>query len=225
MRVMDRCGVSHAVLASCLAIELDTAAGNAATAAAVAAHPGRLSGYLTLNPHQNPDAEAARWAGDSRFVGIKLHPSLHEYPITGPGYRVVWELAARTGWPVLTHTWTGSAYDDPGMVAAVAERHPEVTFLLGHSGALPYGFDTAIELAERHPNLYLEICGSYFTSRDLERMVRRLGAHRVVYGSDFPFIDLRYSIGRVLYADLPLADRVTVLGGAFAALLRKDDVT
>ncbi|SCL26647.1 hypothetical protein GA0070624_3347 [Micromonospora rhizosphaerae] len=219
VRLMDRCGVRRAVLSSCLAIELDTAAGNAATAAAVRSHPDRLAGYLTLNPHQSPEAEVARWADDPGFIGIKLHPSLHEYPVPGPAYGPAWEFAAATGRPVLSHTWTGSAYDDPAMLAAVAERHPDVTILLGHAGALPAGFDTVIELARRHQNLYLEICGSYFTSRALERMVGELGAHRVIYGSDFPFIDLRYSLGRVLFADLPLADRITVLGGAFAALL------
>jgi predicted TIM-barrel fold metal-dependent hydrolase len=219
VRVMDRCGVRQAVLSSCLAIELDTAAGNAATAAAVAAHPERLAGYLTVNPHQNPEAELARWGGHPGFVGLKLHPSLHEYPVTGPAYAPAWEYAAATGRPVLTHTWTGSAYDDPVMLGTVAERHPGVTILLGHAGALPAGFDTVIALARRHPNLYPEICGSHFTGRALERMVGELGAHRVIYGSDFPFIDLRYSIGRVLFADLPYADRVMVLGGTFAALL------
>lgn len=219
VRLMDRCGVDYAVLSSCLAIELDAADGNAATAAAVRAHPDRLGGYLTVNPHQDPEVEVARWADDPAFVGIKLHPSLHEYPVTGPAYRPAWEFAARTGRPVLSHTWTGSPYDDPSLLAAVAERHPDVAILLGHAGALPAGFDTVIELARRHPNLYPEICGSFFTGRSLARLVGELGAHRVIYGSDFPFIDLRYSIGRVLFADLPLADRVTVLGGAFAALL------
>jgi hypothetical protein len=213
VRVMDRCGVRRAVLSSCLAIELDATAGNAATAAAVEAHPDRLAGYLTLNPHQDPEAEVARWADHPGFLGVKLHPSLHEYPVTGPA----------TGRPVLTHTWTGSSYDDPAMVAAVAERHPEVTILLGHAGAVPSGFDTVIELLYRHPNLYLEICGSYFTGRALERFVGELGAHRIVYGSDFPFIDLRYSIGRVLFANLPLAERATVLGGAFRALISRTD--
>lgn len=219
VRVMDRCGVRRAVLSSHLAIELDTATGNAATAAAVDAYPDRLAGYLTINPYQDPAAELARWAGHSGFVGIKLHPSLHAYPVDGPAYAPVWEYAAATGRPVLTHTWAGSDYDDPAMAAAVAERHPEVNILLGHSGALPSGYDAVIALLRRLPNLYAEICGSYFTGQALVRLVSEVGAHRVIYGSDFPFIDLRYSIGRVVFADLPLADRVTVLGGAFAALL------
>lgn len=50
-------------------------------------------------------------------------------------------------------------------------------------------------------------------------MVTALGADRVLYGSDFPFIDLRYSIGRVVFAELELEDRLAVLGGSMRRLL------
>jgi uncharacterized protein len=67
--------------------------------------------------------------------------------------------------------------------------------------------------------VYLEICGTSLTGHWLEQMVRMLGPERVLYGSDFPFIDLRYSIGRVAFARLPLAERLSVLGGAMSKLL------
>jgi len=38
-------------------------------------------------------------------------------------------------------------------------------------------------------------------------MVRALGADRVIFSSDIPFIDLRYSLGRVLFAGLTPASR------------------
>jgi len=224
VRVMDRCGVRLAVLSATHAIELDVRRGNEETAAAVRRYPDRLRGYIVLNPHQDLEAELARWADEPGMIGIKLHPDLHGYPLDGGRYAPVWEYAERTGMPVLTHTWSGSDVDDPALLASVFERHPEVRVLAGHSGAVADGFPRVIELATRYPNLYLEICGSFFTGRWLARMVGELGAHRVIYGSDFPFIDLRYSIGRVLFAELPLADRRMVLGTAFRALVDKEDL-
>ncbi|WP_219509685.1 amidohydrolase family protein [Nonomuraea ceibae] len=221
VRVMDRCGVRRAVFSSTYGIELDASRGNEAAAAAVRAFPDRLSAYIVVNPHQDPETELARWAGTPGMIGVKLHPDLHRYPLDGPRYRPVWEWAERAGAPVLTHTWSWSRVDDPALLGAVFERHPDVKVLAGHAGAVAEGFSRAIELAARFPNLYLEICGSYFTGRWLVRMVGELGAHRVIYGSDFPFIDLRYSIGRVLFAELPLADRRTVLGGAYQSLLKE----
>ncbi len=219
VRVMDRCGVGRAILSSHLAIQLDASAGNDATAAAVAAHPGRLSGYLVVNPWQDPRAELERWAGDPRFAGIKLHPSLHAYPLTGPRYAPAFEYAELTGCPVLTHTQTGSEWDNLSVMGEVAERYPGATVLAGHSGITPTGFDEAITVAHRTPNVVLEVCGSFMRGEDIARMVGELGSHRVVFGSDFPFIDLRMSLGRVLFAALSEDDRAAVLGGTMTSIL------
>ncbi|MEV6964316.1 amidohydrolase family protein [Hamadaea sp. NPDC051192] len=221
VRVMDRCGVSRALFSSHLAIQLDASAGNDVTAAAVSAHPGRLSGYLVINPWQDPRAEAERYADDPRFAGIKLHPSLHHYALTGPRYAAAFEYAELTGCPVLTHTYAGSEWDDLSVVAAVAERYPSVTILAGHSGITPTGFDSAIAVARRMPNVVLEVCGSFMRGEDIIRMVGELGADRVVFGSDFPFIDLRMSLGRVIFAQLSDEERAAVLGGTMLSLLSR----
>lgn len=219
VQVMDRCGVAQAVLSAHLAIAQDSRAGNEETAAAVERHPGRLLGYLVANPYQDPQAELDRWAGHPAIVGIKLHPDLHEYPLTGPAYAPVWAHAARTGMPVLAHTWAGSSYNDVAHVRTVATEHPDVRILAGHAGGVRSGYPAMIELARDCANVYLEVCGTNMTGRWVEAMVRALGPDRVIYGSDFPFIDLRYSIGRVVFARLSLSERRSVLGGAMSALL------
>jgi uncharacterized protein len=218
VRVMDRCGVDRAVLSSHLGLQLDAAGGNRATVRAVDEFPGRLLGYLVINPWHDPEAELATWSGDPRFVGIKLHPDLHGYPLTGSRYRSVWAHAERTGMPVLTHTWYGSPYDDAAHVAEVAERHPDVVLLAGHSGGPEPGIDLAIELAARYPKMILETCGSFVTGHHIERMVGELGAGKVVFGSDFPFIDQRVSLGRTVFARIGDAERTAILGGTATEL-------
>ena len=71
-------------------------------------------------------------------------------------------------------------------------------------------FDEAIELASRNPNVHLEICGSHGHGLLIARMIGELGAHRVIYGSDFPFIDMRTSLGRLVFAGLSDADAAGV---------------
>ncbi|MGH3758061.1 amidohydrolase family protein [Actinophytocola sp.] len=221
--VMDRCGVDVAVLSSLLGLQLDAAAGNLATARAVDAFPGRLLGYLTINPWHDPEAELAAWAGDPRFVGIKLHADLHGYPLTGSRYEPVWAHAERTGTPVLCHTWYGSPFDDPGQVARVAERYPDVVVLAGHAGGPEPGIDVSMEIAARLPNVVLETCGSFVTGHHLERMVDVLPPGQVVFGSDFPFIDLRHSLGRTVFARIGDAERAAILGGTAATLFGISD--
>jgi hypothetical protein len=217
--VMDRCGVETAILSANLAIQLDARAGNDQTAGIVSAHPSRLLGYFVVNPWQDPEGEIARRCDDKRFVGIKIHPDLHHYPMTGKRYDPVWEFAERTGRPVLTHTWLGSEFDDLSHVADVAERHPLAHILAGHAGVRREGIDTAIALARRHPRTYLEVCGSRWHGELIARMVGEVGAEQVIYGSDFPFIDMRMSLGRLVFAPLSDAAAAMVLGGNIARLV------
>lgn len=222
--VMDRCGVSRVVLSAHLALVEDAARGNELTARTTERHPGRLLGYVVANPHQDLEAELRRWADHPGMVGVKLHPDLHEYPLDGPAYEPVWEHAARTGTPVLTHTWGHSRFSGVELVGPVANRHPDVSILAGHAGAMRETFPEMMLIARECANVYLEICGTFFTGQWLRQMVETVGADRVVYGSDFPFIDMRYSIGRVVFADLPLAARQAVLGGTMTALLGRRPV-
>src|SRR5690625_2396821 len=87
--VMDRCGVDLTVISTNRAIQEDSRLGNDETLAAVDAFPDRIRGYGVVNPWQDPEVELERIADDPRFVGIKLHPDLHRYPLTGARYRSV----------------------------------------------------------------------------------------------------------------------------------------
>lgn len=217
--VMDYCGVSRAVFSSHLALQVDTSLGNRITADAVSRFPDRLAGYLVLNPWQDIERELAARSDDSRFVGIKVHPDMHQYPLTGARYRPVWEYAEATGCPVLTHTWHGSDFDGVPEVRAVIDRYPRLTVLAGHSWVRPEGFDDAIETAQRYPNLVLELCGSFNHRSVIERMVGEVGAAQVAHGSDFPFIDMRPALGRLAYARLAPDDLAAVAGGTIERAL------
>lgn len=219
VRLMDRCGVSQAVISSCLAFAHDAKAGNDATAQALEAYPKRFLGYVVVNPHQAIESELSRFYGHPGMVGVKLHPEVHQYPLTGPAYEAVWDHADRTRQPVLIHTSSDSRFNNLEQLARIASEHPAVRLIAGHAGGSRVGFAQAIGVAGQYPNIYLEICGSFATCRWIERMVTALGADRVLYGSDFPFIDLRYSIGRVVFAELELEDRLAVLGGSMRRLL------
>jgi uncharacterized protein len=218
--VMDRTGVRVAVLAANRAIQQDAHVGNSDTLAAVEAHPQRLAGYGVVNPWQDPERELARIAADPRFVGIKVHPSLHGYPVTGARYAGVWSFAEHTGCPVLSHTAHCSDYDRPSAFDAVADRYPGARIILGHAGITPAGVDESIAVAQRHPGLVLEVCGSQMTGPLIVDMVRQLGADRVLFGSDFPFIDQRMSLGRLVCADLGAAELRDILGRNARRLFR-----
>lgn len=222
VRVMDRCGVAITCLSSHVAIGPDWILGNRLTAEAVAAYPDRLVGQAVASPHEPTliRDELSRCFDELGMRAIKLHPDLHQYPITGDGYLPAWEFAAERGCLVLSHTFHGSRYCDPSVFGALAERYPHVPILLVHSGAQTTAFPGAIAVARAHENIYLDLSGSFITGPWIARMVREAGAKRVIFSSDIPFIDLRYSLGRVLFAPLTPQEKTLILGGNIRRLLR-----
>ncbi|HEY3556291.1 MAG TPA: amidohydrolase family protein [Kribbella sp.] len=218
--VMDATGTEVTVLAANRAIQQDAHLGNTQSLAAVDAYPDRIAAYAVINPWQDPERELERLAGDERFVGIKVHPSLHRYPVTGARYAAVWKFAESTGCPVLSHSEHRSPYDAPSIFQDVAERYPGTSVVLGHAGITPPGVDEAIEAAVRYPSLWLEVCGSHMTGPLIRSMVDQVGSDRVLFGSDFPFIDQRMSLGRVVCAPLTQSQRQDVLSGNARTLFR-----
>jgi predicted TIM-barrel fold metal-dependent hydrolase len=221
VRIMDRCGIAKALMASTMAIGPDWITGNRLTAEAVAAYPDRFMGYAVANPNEPSliRGELTRAFGELGFVAVKLHPDLHAHPVSGPGYAPAWQFAAERGCLLLSHTFHGSRFCDPCMFGQLAERYPDVPILLAHSGSVTAAFEGAIALAKKYPNVYLDLSGSYSTGQWIARMVTEAGADRVIWSSDIPFIDVHYSLGRAIFAPLTSREQAMVLGGNIRRLL------
>lgn len=217
---MDRCGVETIVSSGHTALA-DMVAGNAEMAEITCAYPGRWYAYSVYNPNYPALArrELELYEARPTFVGLKLHPTMHRYPLTGDAYRPAFEFASARHLMVLSHTWGGSAYDRPELLAQVAERYPDVTLLAGHSG---HGeFEACLQVARRFPNVYLELTAAYAVGGLIERMVDEVGAFKIVFGCDLPWFDPHYAIGCVVFAHISDEARRAILRTNALRLLRE----
>jgi predicted TIM-barrel fold metal-dependent hydrolase len=223
VEVMDRIGMARACISSIPACGADIPLGNEMTSAAVRAYPDRFIGYASVNPHypERSQTELARSFDELGLLLIKVHPSIMQYPITGSGYEPTWRFASERKTVVLSHTWSGGAICAPKQFESLAKEYPDVTFLLGHSGGSPAGYVEAIAAAQKYPNIYLDICRSVMSPVWVERLVNEVGADRVLWGTDFPFIDPVYLVGRLACTTLSDEDKRKVFGQSAQALLRR----
>jgi hypothetical protein len=219
LATMDRCGVEITVSAGHTALA-DMVLGNAEVLAACDPYPGRWYAYLTYNPNYPAEgrAELTAYERHAAYVGLKFHPTFHAYPITGDAYRPALEFAAARELLVLTHTWGGSAYDRPELLAEVAQRYPTVTFLAGHSGHSQ--FAECMAVARSYPNVYLELTAAYRNRGLIEDMVETVGAHKIIFGCDLPWFDPHYAIGCVVMAHITDDARRAILRENALRLLR-----
>ncbi len=161
---------------------------------AARAHPERFVPFAFLNPalgdevHGELDRRLAEGA-----AGVKLHPWLHGYRLTDAMPVLV--RAAVAGIPVLAHLGTGPAED----VERVMQRLPALKLVLAHAG-IPH-----FERLWRLPGIRFDVAAPLVSPRTMRRLVRAVGAERVLYGSDAP-IGIRGGGGHA-YALPPLPDR------------------
>lgn len=152
-----------------------------------ARQPGRIFGMVSMTPLVGRDfyeEEARRCIDELGFKAIKLHPQAHAVSPVFEVSDVVFECAARHGVPVMVHTGSGTPFALPSLLIRRARQYPELKIILAHAGFAIYS-EEAIVAAEVCENIYLE--PTWCIAGDIRRMVRMLGAGRVMFGGDLPF--------------------------------------
>jgi predicted TIM-barrel fold metal-dependent hydrolase len=215
LATMDELGIDRALVAPPEGmIPVRNREGNALTAAAASQSGGRLLAYAVATPWLGEEAlDELRRARELGARALKLDPALQGFDLLDGLADPLIEFAATSGWPVYVRTGT-PPHALPLQLAALAQRHPAVPFVLGRSGATDFGQDGPPALAQA-PNLYADTAHINWPVA----LAARGTAGRVVFTTDAPFADPAVELARVVEA--PLADdvREAILGGTLAALL------
>ncbi len=145
-------------------------------------YEGRFYGIACPNPHLPEfETEARRCIEELGFVALKLHPFGHAANPLGKHGRQVFELAEELGVPVMSHTGAGIPWAAPSLLRPIAQEHPSLRIVVAHAGAGIFAAEAGL-LAEACPNVYLE--PSWTAGHVIRDWVRRLGARRIMFGSD-----------------------------------------
>ncbi|MCR5485802.1 MAG: amidohydrolase family protein [Clostridiales bacterium] len=206
---MDKNGVEHLFFCGHLALD-DPLYGEQYNVTAVKKHPDRLRAYHILHS-RHLDAERAITDVENNpdiYVGFKILGDYNEFPINDPIHFPCYEYLNRTKKLLLLHTWGGSAYDDFGNVADIAERFPDITIICGHSF---FGnHKKGIEETKKYQNVYYELTAIPIVRGYLEDIVNGAGSERVLFGTDLPWFSTLHGVGMVLSADISDEDRLNI---------------
>jgi uncharacterized protein len=197
---LDRSGVERAVLVNYVAPEVIgyTEKANEYVSEYAAADPARLLAVGGIRPdHPAPGGDIERLARTLHLRGIKLHPPHQLFRPnaytdgTLPGLRAIYAECERLHLPVIVHTGTSvfprarNKFGDPMLVEDVAIDFPDLTIVLAHGGR-PIWMETAVFLARRFPNVWLDVSGIP-PSRLLDYFPRLPQlASKVLFGTDWP---------------------------------------
>jgi len=213
LRRAARAGIDRTVLFA--AFNSDYAVANREVARIVASQPGRFYGFAFVDPERDRGrVEAMIRTAVERygFVGIKVHR--HVSRIT----REVCEAARAFRIPIL--------YDVAGEVSVVellAQEYPDVAFIIPHLGS--FADDWAAQLAlidhlVRHDNVHTDTAGVRRFDL-LEQALRRAGPHKILFGTDGPWLHPGVELAKVHALPLAPRDKELVLGGNLLRLISR----
>lgn len=193
--------------------------GNELTTGAARASEGRLVAYAVANPWRGADAlEELAWARDAGAQALAIDSVLQGFDLLDGLVDPLLAFAATHRWPVYVRTGTPpSAVPLP--LSLLATRHPDVTFIMGRSGATDFWIDAAPALRAA-PNVIGDTCYAPW-----DTLLTELGSDpaitpaRLVFSTDAPYTVQRCELQRVM--DWPIEPELkdAVLGATMQALL------
>ena len=216
LRAMQRARIDTTLVSSHLAVASNFVEGNLKLKAELEGVP-QLLGYVVVNPAyvEQSIAEMRRYLGAPNFVGVKLHPDASGQPLDSSATREVVNAFRRYSKPLLVHVW---GTEQVRALEARAVEAPTVKMVVAHAGG--EAFPECLAVAARHLNLLIEPFTGGADMGKVEEAVEKLGAHRVLFGTNFPRLNPGVALGMLADARISDTDRNLILGGNAAKLFQ-----
>lgn len=166
-----------------------------------------LKPYINLEPKKT---ECSKLFFDEvismGFIGIKLHPRLHDFSLDDPKTIDLVRMAGLFSLPVLIDAFPDGSYlmsgFDPLSYSRLALACPDTKIIWAHMGG--YRVLDFLMLSKRLPNVFLDFSYSllYFEGssvvQDIIFAMKSLKFKKVFYGSDYPDRSINISLNKTL---------------------------
>ena len=184
----------------------------------------RLEGFAWVTDPKNPQSigELEVAVRDHGLIGLKLHPSLHDFVPSQPEVFPLVRRAAELGVPTLIHCypWPPGFYHHnlPRHIDVLRRNVPEAIIVIGHMGHL--NFNDLLVLA-RTRGVYAEsswgltlMAGLHGTGY-AERFLCMMGVGNLLFGSDWfgPNGEMERQLDLISRLELTGEEREMILGG------------
>jgi uncharacterized protein len=180
-------------------------------------YPDRLIPYARINPHASNAAALLEEAiVDLGMKGLKIH---QESVTANAHHKAVVSLvkkAAEFHAPTLFHSGD-EPLSLPQQFTRLAEEAPEATIILAHMGGYHHT-DDAIRVCEKYDNLLVDTSACPYPHK-IKEAVERLGAHRVLFGSDGPGCNPKLELLKIRRLELSEKEEQLVLHDNIVSIL------
>ncbi len=224
---MEHTGIHGALVWHWTAREYDPGYGNQRLLHEIADHRDRLFPCWVLLPHHTgempPGTQIVEQMQAEGVRAARMFPRRHNYRFDKAVCGELFAALEAAGLPLLLDV--GIYSEDQQVtyaeVDALCARHPGLPVLL--QKARWESTRDVVALMQRHPNTYIEF-SSFQIHYGLEFMAEKVGAERLLLGTEWPFKSPGAARAFIDYCELAEADKAMVAGGNLARLLQLDSL-
>lgn len=184
----EKAGIDHFIVQSVATTPKQVGSINSFIAEQVKNSNGKMTGLGTLHPDSEDikgDVENLISLG---LKGVKLHPDIQKFKIDDYRCLKIYELCEEMQLPILMHTGDNRFdYSNPNRLLPVMKIYTGLTVIGAHMG----GWSIWEEASKRYnglDNFYVDCSSSlpYLKNATAREIIRRYGADRVLFGTDYP---------------------------------------
>ena len=189
-----------------------------------------IHGLAWITDPTNPESilELEKAVNVDKLIGLKLHPSLHNFTPSDPRIIPLIEKTVKLDVPTLIHSypWPPGFYFNnlPYHIDILKKKVQEAVIIIGHMGHLNY--NDMIVLARQEGvyaetswglTLMAELHGIDFTAK----FIRRVGVDNLVFGSDWfgPNGEMERQIELIERLDLNREEKEKIFGANISEIL------
>lgn len=206
LKVNEQAGIDHSLVQSVATTPKQVQSINEFIASTVSDSPDKLTGLGTLHPNSEDlraDVEHLIALG---LKGVKLHPDIQNFKVDDYRCLKIYELCEEFSLPILMHTGD-KRYDNsnPNRLIPILEIYDHLTVIGAHFGGWSIWEEASHVLCDI-PNLYVD-CSSampWISDEKTVEIIRRYGAERVLFGTDYPMWSPVKELDR--FMNLPLTE-------------------
>ena len=158
------------------------------------------------------------------FSGVKLHPEYQLFRFNDPQMDDAWAAMSEFGLVAYLHAggervFSPPFHSSPSEIATLHKRFPKLKIAAAHLGG--FGMWDEAEEVLAGEDVFLDLSHTFFwmPHERILRMIRKHGAHRILFGTDAPWQDPGQVLEAFLALPLPEADRRAICGGNFEELM------
>ncbi len=197
-------GIDHFIVQSVATTPKQVKSINEFIATEVENSNGLMTGLGTLHPDSSDLRGDIAHLLELGLKGVKLHPDIQAFKIDDYRCLKIYELCEQEGLPVLMHTGDNRYdYSNPNRLLPILKIYTSLTVIGAHLG----GWSIWEEASEQYceiPNFYVDCSSSfpYLKPETAKAIIKKYGADKVLFGTDYPMWSPKTEIEYFLGLDL-----------------------